>query len=246
MRSIYAAPWLLLALIPLTSSAQFVPMHPCPDGTYRCREAESEQRRKASLEKLRAECLPQLEEASRTLLKSLLPHIEVTLALSDSGGTSTPEQPYSVFMHAACSNKAFCDAATVTLELPPQWGKAPPCTPTTTSLLGLDWNGGAIWKELLKTNAQVKLHPSSAKRLGLKAKSLRLRELLKRLRTNKEYELVEDADSPCSIDLKESSAACFPYSVSSKETGDTDFQLTFFVKQKEGTWQLVPGSLTFS
>jgi hypothetical protein len=61
---------LLLALLALPAQAQAQAPRgrssPCPDGTHEC----VPELRKASVEKLQADCMPQLEEVTRTFLKS--------------------------------------------------------------------------------------------------------------------------------------------------------------------------------
>jgi hypothetical protein len=234
---------LLLALLTLPPGAQAQP--PCPDGTYNCIGEGNELRRKESIERLRAACLPQLEEVSRAFLKSLLPATELTnLSLSEDGGAISPSQSFNAYMDAECANKDLCDTATVAMKLPLE-NSPSRCKPTETHLLTLSWSGAALWRDLQKDNPQVKLHAPSARLFGIKAKRLRLKALLAKLRASKEYETEEDSSVGCGIKPDDTETTCFAVGLISKESQDREHNLTFDIQKKQGKWELVPNSLSF-
>jgi len=232
---------LLLAFLTLLPRAQA--QQPSSDVDYAELGEAMQEGRKRLLKKVRDTCLPQLEQESRAFLKATIP-TEVSLKLSESLGGSEMSDSISVYMDAECGNKEVCDTATVALELPRQ-NQPEPCKPTSVSLQSLSWSGAEFWRELKKDNSLVKVQAAAGRAFQLKKKRHRLQEIFERVREKGEHELEADDSAGCSIKPDSTRATCFPATVLSKESGDTEYNVTFDVQKKQGKWTLVPNSLSF-
>lgn len=95
------------------------------------------------------------------------------------------------------------------------------------------------------TTVALELHPGSARVVGIKAKSLRLQELLKRLHAGGEFEVDDGSEVHCPIKLTSTQTVCIPVTFTSKESGETERTITFDIVKKQGRWQVKPGGVTF-